>query len=183
MTVKKKLFVNFDGLCEPANPAGIACYGFVVKNESATASYRSSGLVNSVRPFSPEANSNAAEYGSAIKAMEWLAENGYANHNDDYEILVRGDCELITRKLKNRNYSPRAARLSPMYDRAVMLRSKFAPDSIRFEWIKRDQNREADELAKEAYYGALRKYPDLRRKVREHWATMLWLEQKIHKQQ
>jgi ribonuclease HI len=184
MTVKKKLFVNFDGLCEPANPAGIACYGFVVKNESATASYRSFGLVNSVRPFSPEANSNAAEYGSAIKAMEWLAENGYANnHNDDYEILVRGDCELITRKLKNRDYSPRAARLSPMYDRAVMLRSKFAPDSIRFEWIKRDQNREADELAKEAYYGALRKYPELRRKVREHWATMLWLEQMIHKQQ
>ncbi len=43
-----------------------------------------------------------------------------------------------------------------MYDRAVMLRSKFDPDSIRFEWIKRNQNREADELAKEAYYWALR---------------------------
>ena len=170
-------------MCEPSNPAGIACYGFVVKNESATASYRSFGLVNSVRPFSPESTSNAAEYGSAIKAMEWLAENGYANHNDDYEILVRGDCEMIIKRLKNRAYSPRAARLNPMYGRAVMLRSKFGPDSIGFEWIKRDQNREADELAKQAYYWALRMYPELRKKVREHWATMLWLEQMIHKEQ
>ena len=183
MTAKKKLFVNFDGLCEPANPAGIPCYGFVVKNENATVSYRGYGLVNSVKPFSPQANSNAAEYGSAIKAMEWLVENGYANDNDDYEILVRGDCQLIMRKLKSREYSPRAARMSPMYDISIMLRSKFSPGSIRFEWVKRDENKEADELAKEAYYYALRKCPELRRRVRKHWATMLWLEQVIHKEQ
>jgi ribonuclease HI len=180
MTAKKKLFVNFDGLCEPANPAGIPCYGFVVKNESATMSYRGCGFVNSVKPFSPQANSNAAEYGSAIKAMEWLVENGYAN-DDGYEILVRGDCQLIIRKLKSRDYSPGAARMSPMYDIAIMLRSKFRPDSIRFEWVKRDENKEADELAKEAYYCTLRRYPDLRRKVRKHWTTMLWLEQIVHK--
>ena len=183
MTAKKKLFVNFDGLCEPANPAGIPCYGFVVKNENATVSYRGYGLVNSVKPFSPQANSNAAEYGSAIKAMEWLVENGYANDNDDYEILVRGDCQLIMRKLKSRDYSLRAARMSPMYDISIMLRSKFSPGSIRFEWVKRDENKEADELAKKAYYYALRKYPELRRRVRKHWATMLWLEQVIHKEQ
>jgi ribonuclease HI len=183
MTVKKKLFVNFDGLCEPANPAGIPCYGFVVKNEKVTVSYRGYGLVKSVKPFSPEANSNAAEFGSAIKAMEWLVENGYANGNDDYEILVRGDCQLITRKLKSKDYSPRAARMSPMYDKAIMLRSKFAPDRIRFEWVKRDENREADKLAKEAYYWALSKYPELQRRVREHWATLLLLEQMIHKEQ
>jgi ribonuclease HI len=184
MTAKKKLFVNFDGLCEPANPAGIPCYGFVVKNEHATVSYRGYGLVNSVKPFSPQANSNAAEYGSAIKAMEWLVENGYAaNDSDDYEILVRGDCQLIMRKLKSKEYSPRAARMSPMYDIAIMLRSKFPPDSIRFEWVKRDENKEADELAKEAYYWALRKYPELRKRVKKHWATMLWVEQMIHKEQ
>lgn len=177
------MFINFDGLCEPANPSGIACYGFVVKNEKVTVLHRGYGLVNSVRPFSPESNSNAAEYGSAIKAMEWLVENGYANDKCDYEILVRGDCQLIMRKLKSRDYSPRAARLGPMYDRAIMIRSRFAPDSMRFEWIKRDENREADELAKKAYYWALRNYPELRWRVREHWATMLWLEQVICKEQ
>jgi ribonuclease HI len=181
VTVKKKLFVNCDGLCEPVNPAGIACYGFVVKKEKDTVLYRGYGLVNSVKPFSSETDSNAAEYGSAIKAMEWLVENGYANDNDSYETLLRGDCELIMRKLKSINYSPRAARMSPMYDRAVMLRSKFGPHGIRFEWVKRDQNREADELAKKAYYWALRKYPKLRKRVREHWGTMLWLEQMIHR--
>jgi ribonuclease HI len=177
------VFINFDGLCEPANPSGIACYGFVVKNEKATVLHRGYGLVNSVRPFSPESNSNAAEYGSAIKAMDWLVENGYANDKYDYEILVRGDCQLIMRKLKSRDYSPRAARMSPMYDKAIMIRSRFVPDSMRFEWIRRDENREADELAKKAYYWALRNYPELRRRVREHWATMLWLEQVIYKEQ
>jgi ribonuclease HI len=179
--VKKKLFVNCDGLCEPVNPGGIACYGFVVKKEKDTVVYRGYGLVNSVKPFSPETNSNVAEYGSAIKAMEWLIENGYANDDGDgYEILVRGDCQLIMRKLKSINYSPRAARMSPMYDSALMLRSKFGPDRIRFEWVKRDQNMEADELAREAYYWALRKYPKLQKRVRKHWAAMLWLEQIIH---
>jgi hypothetical protein len=84
------------------------------------------------------------------------------------------------RKLKCINYSPRAARISPMYDRAIVLRSKFGPDGIRFEWIKRNQNREADKLAKKAYYLALRKYPRLRKRVREHWTAMLWLEQIVH---
>ena len=45
MTVNKKLFVNFDGLCEPVNPVGIPCYGFVVKDERATLLYRSFGVV------------------------------------------------------------------------------------------------------------------------------------------
>jgi ribonuclease HI len=69
VTVKKKLFVNCDGLCEPVNPSGIACYGFVVKKEKDTVLYRGYGLVNSVKPFSPETNSNVAEYGSSIKYM------------------------------------------------------------------------------------------------------------------
>jgi ribonuclease HI len=177
-TVRKKLFVNCDGLCEPVNPAGIACYGFVVKEEKDKVLHREYGLVNSVRPFSPETNNNTAECGSAIKAMEWLVENGYANDNRDYEILIRGDCQLIVKKLKSINYSPSAARMNPLYERAVVLQSKFGPDGIAFEWIKRDQNMEADKLAKEAYYWALRKYPKLQKRVREHWATMLWLEQR-----
>jgi ribonuclease HI len=184
MTTTKKLLVNFDGLCEPANPAGIPCYGFVVKNENSIVSYRRYGLVNSVKPFSPQANSNTAEYGGAIKAMEWLIENGYANdHIRDYEILLRGDCQLIMRKLNSKDYSPRAARMTPMYNIAIMLRSKFPTSRIRFEWVKRDENKEADILAKEAYYCALKKYPELRRRVRKHWATMLWLEQIMHKKQ
>jgi ribonuclease HI len=182
MTARRKLFVNFDGLCEPANPAGIPCYGFVVKNELAAVSYREYGLVNLVKPFSPQANSNTAEYGSAIRAMEWLIQNGYANDNADCEILMRGDSQLIMRKLKSSDYSPRAARISSLYDKAIVLRSKFVPDSIKFEWVKRNENSEADKLAKKAYYWALRKYPTLRTRVREHWTTMLWLEQVIHKQ-
>jgi ribonuclease HI len=182
MVARTKLFVNFDGLCEPVNPAGIPCYGFVVKNERATVSHKEHGLIDSIKPFSPQANSNTAEYGSAIRAMEWLVRNGYASDSTDCEIIMRGDSQLIMRKLKSSDYSPRAARISPLYDKAIVLRSKFVSDSIKFEWVKRNENREADKLSKEAYYWALRKYPTLRTRVRTHWATMLWIEQVLHKE-
>jgi ribonuclease HI len=182
MAARRKIFVNFDGLCEPANPAGIPCYGFIVKNERAIVSYSEYGMVNSVKPFSPQANSNTAEYGSAIRAMEWLIQNGYADDYANCEILMRGDSQLIMRKLKSVDYSPRATRINPLYDKAFVLRSKFPPNSIKFEWVKRDENREADKLAKKAYYSALKTYPVLRTRVREHWTTMLWLEQVMHKE-
>jgi ribonuclease HI len=182
MAARKKILVNFDGLCEPVNPAGIPCYGFLVENENALVPYREYGLVNLVKPFSPEANSNTAEYGSAIRAMEWLIENGYASCNHDYQIIIRGDSQLIIRKLKSYDYSPRAARVNRLYDRAIMLRSKFAHDTIRFEWVKREDNSGADDLSKKAYYWALKKYPCLQRRVKEHWTTMLRLEQMIYKE-
>jgi ribonuclease HI len=184
VTVKKKLIVNCDGLCEPVNPAGVACYGFVVKQDEDTILYTEYGLVSSVKPFFPESNSNAAEYGSAIKAMEWLVKNGYAannnNNDDDYQITLRGDCQLTIRKLKSTTYSSRAAAIIPLYDRAFKLRSRFGQDGITFEWVKREQNREADELAKKAYFWALKRYPKLQKRVRDHWATMLWLERTIY---
>jgi len=182
MIARRKLIVSFDGLCEPTNPAGIPCYGFIVKNECSLVSYGEYGIVNSVIPFSPQANSNTAEYGSTIRAMEWLIQNGYANDNADCEIVMRGDSQLIMRKLKSVDYSPRATRINSLYDTAFALRSKFHPDSIKFEWVKRDENREADKLAKKAYYWALKKYPMLRTRVRDHWTTMLWLEQVMHKE-
>jgi len=182
MIARKKLIVNFDGLCEPANPAGIPCYGFLIKNETDLVLHREYGLVNSVKPFSPEANSNAAEYGSAVRAMQWLVENGCVNYDHNYQIIVRGDSQLIMRKLKSEGFRSKAARITPLCESAKVLRSKFAPSAIRFEWVKRDDNWEADDLAKKAYYWALRRYPYLQMKVRKHWATMLWLEQTIHRE-
>jgi ribonuclease HI len=183
---KKNLIVNFDGLCEPINPSGIACYGFIVKDEWGNTLHRDYGLIIEVEPFSSAVNNNVAEYGAAIKAMEWLAENGYGNSdnkNDEdrhIEITMRGDSQLIIRKLKSAGYSKRAAKLTSMYNNAIAMRSKFADFNIRFEWVKRDYNREADALAKRGYYETLRRYPILQRKVRKHWAARLWLEEKMH---
>ena len=183
---KKNLIVNFDGLCEPINPAGIACYGFIVKDDSDRTLYRGYGLLVEVEPFSNAVNNNVAEYGAAIKAMEWLAENGYGNSDSKneegryIEITMRGDSQLIIRKLKSASYTKRAAKLNSMYNRAIAMRSKFADVNIGFEWVKRDYNKEADDLAKRAYYQTLRRYPILKRKVRAHWVAMLWLEEKMH---
>ena len=183
---KKNLIVNFDGLCEPINPAGIACYGFIVKDDWGKTLHRDCGLIIDVPPFSSAVNNNVAEYGAAIKAMEWLAENGYGNSdgknekNRYIEITMRGDSQLIIRKLRSASYSKRAAKLTSMYNRAIAMRSKFADVNIRFEWVRRDYNKEADDLAKRAYYQTLRRYPILKRKVRAHWVAMLWLEEKMH---
>lgn len=177
--VSKKLIVNFDGLCEPTNPAGIACYGFLVKHcdTDNNVLHRGYGLVGGIEHFSSAINNNIAEYAAAIMAMKWLSDNGYADV--DNEVILRGDSQLIIRKLKSVNYSRRAAKVTSFYDKAIAERSKFT--NIKFEWIKRDYNKEADELAKRAYNEALRDHPVLRRKVREHWVTMLWLEQRMYR--
>jgi ribonuclease HI len=81
--------VYFDGLCQPYNPGGIACYGFVIlakKGHEQEQQYSEYGLA--AEPFSDNATTNVAEYTGIIKALDWLLEK---NNFDNQEIIVRGD--------------------------------------------------------------------------------------------
>ena len=136
--------VFFDGLCEPVNPGGVACYGFVV--------YRSSPS-NEVKVFEgfglaaapgPDSTHNVAEYTGIIKALEWVLAN-----LEDREIEVLGDSQLVIRHLTG-EYSVRSARIVPFYEKARSLLEKF---SWTAKWIPRKENSVADELSMKAYRG------------------------------
>jgi len=55
--------VYFDGLCQPYNPGGTACFAFIVKNEEGNTIYNEYGLA------AHNSTNNVAEYACVIKAL------------------------------------------------------------------------------------------------------------------
>lgn len=142
------LVVNCDGLCEPENPGGTACYGWVAYRgrEKIGEGY---GVVCS----GPEATNNVAEYTAVIKALEWLLKNGFAGE----EIEVRSDSQLAMYQLQG-FYAVRSPRILPLYQKVVSLARKFK--KVKFRWVPRELNEEADALSRRAYASFRADQPD-----------------------
>lgn len=133
------VFLYCDGLCEPTNPGGTACYGWVA--------YRGGerlGQGKGVVCSGPGATNNVAEYSAVIAGLEWLLSQGLAGE----EVVVRSDSELCISQLSGR-YAVRSERLWPLYRRARGFIPRFK--KVRFEWVPRFRNAEADRLSREAY--------------------------------
>ena len=130
----------FDGLCQPVNPGGVACFAYLVRHEGRV--IRSDyGLA--AEPYSMDATNNVAEYTALIRSLEWLK----ANHPDE-ELQIYSDSRLVVSQL-NRDFKVKAERIIPLYRRAVELLRSFPKVEIR--WIPREENREADALTNRAY--------------------------------
>ena len=176
----QKIEVYFDGLCQPYNPGGIACYAFVIKrygynnNNDETCVwqtiYSQYGLA--AEPFTNDASNNVAEYMGIIKALEWLLLLPQLNDNNS-EIIVRGDSKLVVYQIKGK-YKAKASRIVPLHQTVMSLISKFK--ILNIEWIPREQNMDADRLSNKAYQEFLENNPALREKISEHLATDEQLE-------
>ena len=159
------LYCKFDGMCQPVNPGGIACYGFVVqkKNEQIIRIYEEGGIA--MTPFSDESSNNVAEYVGLIKLLEWLSKNRYEN----FPILIRGDSQLIINQISGK-YKVKSEKLMSYYEKTKSLIKNF--DNIKIEWIARDNNKDADNLANKAYIDFIDKnYECLYLKLKPHFAT------------
>jgi ribonuclease HI len=53
---RETIHVYFDGLCQPSNPGGTACFAFIVKNEQGNTIYNEYGLA------AHNSTNNVAEY-------------------------------------------------------------------------------------------------------------------------
>lgn len=133
--------VYFDGLCQPVNPKGIACYAYVVKKDGQTI-HSDSGLA--AEPFSEGASNNVAEYTALIKALEWLLANGYSSA----KVEVKSDSELVVNQM-NGEYKVRTKQIVPLFQKAALLIKKFS--GVTIQWVPREKNREADRLTEKAY--------------------------------
>jgi ribonuclease HI len=163
--------VYFDGLCQPYNPGGIACYAFVILAKKGQGHQQYSGYGLAAEPFSDNATNNVAEYRGFIKALEWLLEKN--NYKNNQKIIIIGDSQLVISQI-NGKYKVRAVKIIPLYQKVKSLLSKFK--DIKIEWIPRDKNKEADELSNKAYQGILENDPKLLQKVSLHMATEDQLE-------
>jgi ribonuclease HI len=130
--------VHVDGLCEPVNPNGVACYGYVIYRDGEKLE-EGCGVVEH-----PSPSNNVAEYTACIKALERLIELGLTE-----DVLVRSDSQLLIYQLKG-IYAVKAPCITSLYEKATALIKQFK--RIRFEWVPREENEEADELSRRAYY-------------------------------
>ena len=153
--IRTLIEVYFDGLCQPVNPGGIACYAFVVKSQGNTI-HSSYGIA--AEPFSKDATNNVAEYTALIKALEWLvAKNLYSS-----AIKIIGDSKLVVSQL-NGLYKVKSKRILPLYRKARDLKESFK--AIKICLVPREENKEADGLTNRAYREALEDNPSYRKRI------------------
>lgn len=142
--------VNIDGLCQPINPGGIACYAFVIRSNSKTihCGYGVAG-----EPFSKDSTNNIAEYTALVRALEWLVEH---NHVSD-KVEIKSDSKLVVNQMGG-IYKVKGKRIVPLYKQVLLLKTKFS--DIQIKWIPREENKEADRLTNIAYNKALQENPE-----------------------
>lgn len=145
------LVVYFDGLCEPVNPGGIATYGFVVYRDGLRVA-EGKGVVGAGY-LGDDVTNNVAEYTALVKALELLLQRDFIGE----ELVIRGDSQLAIRQLQG-VYAVRSPRIAPLYRKVRELLSRFP--RVRFEWVPREENAEADALSRAAYEEFLRKHPE-----------------------
>jgi len=112
------------------NP-GPASYAVILRGPDGAARFE-------VGKYIGRATNNVAEYYGLITALDYAASQGIDR------LLVRSDSELLVRQMQGR-YKVKSADLQPLYERARKLAHGFAYFAI--EHVRREQNREADELA------------------------------------
>lgn len=142
--------VNFDGLCQPINPGGIACYAFIIKKNGTTIH---SGYGVAGEPFSKDSTNNVAEYTALAKALEWLVANNLVSE----KVEIKSDSKLVVNQLAG-IYKVKGKRIIPLYKQVLLLKTKFSDIEIR--WIPRGENKEADRLTNIAYNKALQENPE-----------------------
>lgn len=122
-----------DGRAEP-NP-GLGTFGYVVY-EKGKRTHAEHGLAG------PGVTNNYAEYFCLIKALEHLA-----SRRDD-EITVFSDSTLLVNQM-NGKWKFKGGAYSDKYLIAKELVEGFS--RLKFEWIPREKNSEADELTNIAF--------------------------------
>ena len=124
--------LQFDGCCEP-NPGNIGI-GVVVWNDDLE-------KIIELSEQSGFGTNNQAEYIAVKRGLEELSKI-YSG-----SVLVQGDSQLIINQLKN-EWKVKKRELKPLYAKVKELESKF--QKMDYEWIAREENKEADNLSAKA---------------------------------
>lgn len=145
------MHIFIDGLCEPSNPDGFACWGMVVLNPDGTITHEERGFVGQGAGMS----NNIAEYHALIRALQWCVRQG-ASHPS-----LQSDSQLIVNQVHG-TWQCRKEHLKPLCAEAQKLLTQIQGT---LTWIPREENAQADKLSREAYslarQGRLTAQPDI----------------------
>jgi ribonuclease HI len=138
-----------DGLAEPTNP-GIGTYGFII--------YRDGKELRRGHGFDGEpVSNNHAEYAGLVEAL-----NSVSEFAGEEEVVVKSDSKMLVNQMAGEWKVSKKAFNSKVegsyvdkYLEAKEVAGKF--DNLKFAWIPREQNSEADLLSRVAYREQIRK--------------------------
>ena len=123
---------HIDGAAR-GNP-GPASYGVVVRGPGGE-------VAAELKKYIGRATNNVAEYYALIAALDYAEAHGIP------ALRVRSDSELLVKQMKG-SYKVKSADLRPLFERAKKMAQGIAHFAI--EYVPREQNRRADQLANEA---------------------------------
>lgn len=115
------------------NP-GPAGYGVRIESEDG-------GVLAELSASIGVSTNNVAEYHGLIAALEWAVAHKHPR------VRVRSDSELLVRQMRG-EYKVKHPNLRPLHREATRLATEL--QSVVFEHVRRDLNREADRLANKA---------------------------------
>jgi ribonuclease HI len=138
------LEVYIDGACEPVNPGGTSSYGLIVK-DGGKLLLAQGAVMGSGKGMS----SNVAEYGGLIAFLYWYAEIAKPG---SVQPVVHSDSMMLVMQMIGQ-WKARAGLYLPYHNTAKQLIHDHH-FSICFRWIPREENTEADALAKKALIDA-----------------------------
>lgn len=135
------MVVYCDGLCEPVNPGGYACWAWVAL-EDGDVRARKSGCLG----HGAGMTNNLAEYRALLEALHDAA---MASERVDE---FRTDSKLVVEQVNGR-WRVNAPALVPLVESA---RALLAESGARLVWVPRTENERADALSRGAYARARR---------------------------
>ncbi len=131
-----------DGLAEPTNP-GVGTYGYAIYRDGKRLS-AGHGLAGN-----PVTN-NYAEYEGLVKALR----HARRLMKGDEEITVYSDSRLLVNQMNGEWKFKKGAYVEKYLEAKELARTL---PKLKFKWIPREQNSEADELSRVAYAEARRR--------------------------
>lgn len=126
-----------DGLCEPKNPGGWACWGWVALDDRGCIVASGRGTLGRGRRMS----NNLAEYEAAIQALTWAVQKRLRG------IVLHVDSQLIANQVAGL-WGCYADHLRPLRDK---VRHLLAAVDGRIQWVPRERNQLADAESRRAY--------------------------------
>ena len=127
------LIANTDGACR-GNP-GASAIGVIIKTSTGQ-------VVKSVCRAIGNMTNNQAEYHAVISALDEALKLGAT------DLSLNADSELVVKQL-NGQYRVKNPGLAPLYAKVKTLETKFK--TVKYRFIPRERNREADALANQAF--------------------------------
>jgi ribonuclease HI len=133
--LQQVITASIDGLAEPRNP-GTGTYGYVIY-EGKRKLAEGEGLAGY------EVTNNHAEYTALVEVLRKMKELRIGE-----DVVIRSDSQLLVGQMSKGWEVKRGGYLGKLKEARDLLK-EFR--SVRFEWIPREQNEEADLLSRIAY--------------------------------